>query len=228
MYLSLDELQGIANKNNLSQDDYFVELIRQHTMTSQEVLKRLEISKQRLFSLKKEGRLVEIKKGLFFRKSVERMRYEQFENNQMKHRNKENSYELTPAYKVIQHKNNYPILLINELRFGDCLAMVRHKSTNPLYAQHLSGLLKTVTDVYKKAGRVYMLKHEGFDYVENTEELFEAEIVIQPNDILEIYPEYKGLTVKRFYEYITSTARILGIDMVPNYNDTLVELRDLL
>lgn len=240
MDLSLDALKEAARKNNLSQEDYFVELVRLHTMTSQEVLNHLEISKQRLFNLKKTGRLIEIKTGLFLTKSVEDMRYAQLTTdtiNKYRAGSEENPYELTPAYKPILATDNYPILLINKLRFNDCVTMVKYEHEEPKeheksekseYEEHLKELLEDVIDVYRKSGFVYLTKHEGFDRVETSEDLLESEIIIQPNDSLAAPEEYKGFTVERFYDFLTKHATILGKDKISNYNNTLIALKGLM
>lgn len=203
-YIDLDQLIPGINGEKL------LELIvEQHLMTSSEVMERLEISKQRLFSLKKQGLLHEIKKGIFSRKEVETMRTAQLQEERLKKYNKKTAYELTPAYKNIDKQR----LIINKLRFFDCLTMVKHEVTNGFYNNHLAGALQAVLNTFEENGFVYLLEHEGFDYVENLSDL-QSVVVI------------KTYTKNDYVQFMESVeAQILGLSKVNGYSDIIAKLK---
>lgn len=208
-YLDLKILEKTFNK---SSREILALLIEQQTLTSHEVMDRLNITKQRLFALKKQNLLREVKKGVFLREEVELMRVEQLKENRLNKFNQSSSYELTPAFKVIEHNN----LVINKLRFFDCLAMVRANITNPTYNNHLKILLNASYESFKNDGVVYLTNHEGFDYVETINELKEAEITI------------RTFTLDEFITFLTSDeAKILRMEKIKEFYSVLKSLQSL-
>jgi hypothetical protein len=203
-YIDLKKLEKLFEMDST---EILNQIINQHTLSSQEVMERFNISKQRLFGLKKQGLLHQLKQGLFIRKEVEQMRMHQIEDT-IKYSN----YDLTPAFNdKIQN-----ILLINKLRFFDCLTMVNHNSTNPLYNNHLEKILEAVYNTFKVGGVVYLTKHENFDYVETKKDLEEAEILI------------RSFTKDEFVELLTSVeSLILGMPKIKGYHSILTSLNNL-
>lgn len=202
-FIDLEQLDPEINGDRL------LELIvEQHLLTSSEVMAEIGISKQRLFSLKKQGYLREIKKGIFARTEVEKMRVKQIEEDRLsKYTGK--SYDLTPAYRIIDAQT----LIINSLRFFDCLKMVKYESTNKLYNKHLSGALDIAVKTLNGNGTVYMLKHEGFDYVESLEELDSVGYI-------------RGFSKSEFIQFMESVeAKILGLPKVKGYSDFVTSLK---
>lgn len=114
-----------------------------------------------------------------------------------------------PAYKNIDKHT----LIINKLRFFDCLTMVKHEVTNGIYNNHLAGALKAVRNTFEENGFVCLLEHEGFDYVENLTDL-------QSVDIIKTYTKNEYV---KFMESIE--AQILGLPKVNGYSDIIASLK---
>lgn len=56
-----------------------IKLIQENTMDSKEVIAYLEISKQRLSDMNRDGKLIAIKKGIYLKADVEKRKSEQGE-----------------------------------------------------------------------------------------------------------------------------------------------------
>ncbi|RJE85194.1 hypothetical protein D3P07_21750 [Paenibacillus sp. 1011MAR3C5] len=205
-YIDLDQLTSQSGYN-LTSDIMLRLIIEQHTMSTNEVIDRLGISKQRLVGLKNQRLLHEIKKGIYSRKEVEMMRMTQEKQNRFKHQ--KNAYELTPAYRILDPLH----VIINKSRFFDCLTMVKHKDSDAVYDLEVSGALKAADDTYKVGGKVYMLQHEEFDHIKHAADL-------NMSNILKMYTEADFLT------FLESTeAQILGLPQTTNYAKVLTSMK---
>lgn len=193
-------------------------IVEQHTMTTKEVMDMLAVSKQRIHGMKNQGLLRELKKGLYSKRKVELMRTEQIRQGRLK---KFSEYELMPAYKEIEGS-----LLIDELRFGDCLKMVKVDSeyekydpTEHEYNVHLEEVLTAVVRAFKANTEVTMLDHKGFEYVADEEDLEEAK---------EKTKFVKTFSITDFLEMLQSVpSKILGMPKINRYSEIISELTAL-
>lgn len=186
-----------------------IKMITEETMDTSEVIDYLGVSKQRFSDMKRKGKLKEVKTGLFLRKDIEVIKI-----NQMNLRakfNKKAVYELFPVYKLIGD-----IMIIDKLRFFDCLTMVKHKITNEIYNKHLEQSLKLILERVKIGTKVFMIDHKYFDCIENEEEVKENGVII------------KEFTDKSFNEFLRfDGANIMGLTMIGNYHKILEQLESL-
>jgi hypothetical protein len=195
-YIDLDNL---AATYNMDSTHFLKFILDQYTISSNEILDRLDISKQRLSSLKQQGLLSELQ-----------MRADQVRDS-LKFKK---GYDLTPAYKSIDQSH----LIINFLRFFDCLAMVDHSITNQSYDAHISGALRAVVDTFENAGKVYILEHAGFDEIESCDDLLEARQRIKK--------EFETRT--QFIAFMKSVElKILGLPKVRAYEEILTTLESM-
>jgi len=133
-FIDLEELALILKINS---SEIVERIVKQYTMDSKDIMDRFEISKQRLLALKKQGVLKEIKKGIFIIPDAEEMRKKQVEEKRLQ---KYSNYDLTPAYKKIEED----ILIVNKLRFFDCLTMVNKSEDSMKYNKHLESTLHSI------------------------------------------------------------------------------------
>lgn len=205
-FIDLEELALILKINS---SEIVEKIVKQYTMDSKDIMDRFEISKQRLLALKKQGVLKEIKKGIFIIPDAEEMRKKQVEEKRLQ---KYSNYDLTPAYKEIEED----ILLVNKLRFFDCLTMVNKSENAMKYNKHLESTLHSIYEIFKDGGVLYFTLHKGFDEVENLQELKELEII------------QRKFTKNEFIEFLESVEmRILGIQKVLGFVSILNNLKTL-
>lgn len=205
-FIDLEELALILKINS---SEIVEGIVKQYTMDSKDIMDRFEISKQRLLALKKQGVLKEIKKGVFLIPDAEEMRKKQVEEKRLQ---KYSNYDLTPAYKKIEED----ILIVNKLRFFDCLTMVNKSEDATEYNKHLESTLHLIYEIFRDGGVLYFTLHKGFDEVENLQELKELQIV------------QRKFTKNEFIEFIESVEmRILGIQKVFGFASILNKLQKL-
>ncbi|MEB9685148.1 hypothetical protein BK742_03765 [Bacillus thuringiensis serovar pingluonsis] len=205
-FIDLEELSLILKINS---SEIVERIVKQYTMDSKDIMDRFEISKQRLLALKKQGVLKEIKKGVFLIPDAEEMRKKQVEEKRLQ---KYSNYVLTPAYKKIEED----ILIVNKLRFFDCLTMVNKSEDATEYNKHLKSTLHSIYEIFRDGGVLYFTLHKGFDEVENLQELKELEIV------------QRKFTKNEFIEFLESVEmRILGIQKVFGFASILNNLKTL-
>lgn len=90
-----------------------IRIFRFFKMDVAEVIDFLDTSKQRLSDMKRAGKIIKIKKGIFLREEVEQIKLNQ---NDLRNRyNKEVAYDLFPIYKKLENTT-----IINKLRFLMC------------------------------------------------------------------------------------------------------------
>ncbi|QWH88396.1 hypothetical protein EXW29_09440 [Bacillus toyonensis] len=203
------DLHQLEIELGINRAEIVKEIVELYTMDSKEVMDRFEISKQRLLALKKQGVLKEIKKGIFLKPDAEEMRKKQIEENRLK---KYSKYDLTPAYKKIEKD----ILIVNELRFFDCLTMVNKSENAKKYNEHLESTLHSIYKVFRDGGILYFTLHKGFDDVENLQELKElGTIKVKFNK-------------NKFIDFLESVQmRILGLYKVNGFDSILKSLKEL-
>lgn len=169
------DLQKLVEASGLNvAPQQLVELIvQQYTMIQPEIIDRFHFSNQRISSMREQKLLREIKKGLYLREEVENMREQQISGKRLE---KFGDYRLTPAYE-----NYVGNLIIDKLRFFDCLTCVRVDSKdqnyNPQkdeYNIHLTEVLNTVHTAFKVGKHVYLLEHRAFQYVRKEEDIHEV------------------------------------------------------
>jgi len=182
-----------------------IKMINDETMDTSEVIDYLGISKQRLSDMKRSGKANEVKTGLFLREDIEIIKINQM--NLREKFNKNTVYELFPVYKLIND-----IMLIDKLRFFDCVTMTKHRITNDIYNDQLEQGLELILERLKVGTKVLMLDHKGFDDIENEED-------IENNIILK---EFTKKTFKEFLEF--DGASIIGLTMIGNYYKILKQL----
>ncbi|BCC09242.1 MULTISPECIES: hypothetical protein [Bacillus] len=205
-FIDLEELALILKINS---SEIVERIVKQYTMDSKDIMDRFEISKQRLLALKKQGVLKEIKKGIFIIPDAEEMRKKQVEEKRLQ---KYSNYDLTPAYKKIEED----ILIVNKLRFFDCLTMVNKSEDSMKYNKHLESTLHSIYEIFKDGGVLYFTLHKGFDEVENLQELKELEII------------QRKFTKNEFIKFLESVEmRILGIQKVLGFVSILNNLKTL-
>ncbi|EEM98331.1 MULTISPECIES: type IV toxin-antitoxin system AbiEi family antitoxin domain-containing protein [Bacillus cereus group] len=206
--MNLINIVGKAAKEcEVTEKEFIKEVINHYLINSKDTIEYLNISKQRLSNMKKQGKLLEVEKGLYFRSEVEEFKLTQNKVREKYHQQK--AYDLFPAYKEIGDT-----LIINSLRFFDCVTMVKHNCTNSIYNNHLENALTTILKYVTSNQDVFMLTHEGFDYVED-------KLDIQENHMKQKFDK------KYFKEYLESkTAYILGVNKIGNFNEVLNVLNE--
>ncbi|HDX9494323.1 hypothetical protein [Bacillus thuringiensis] len=201
----INVVRKAAKECKLTEKEFINEIINYYLINSKDTIEYLDISKQRLSNMKKQGKLLEVEKGLYFRSEVEEFKLIQNEVREKYHHQK--VYDLFPAYKEIGDT-----LIINFLRFFDCVTMVKHNCTNSMYNNHLENALTAILKYVTSNQDVFMLEHEGFDYVEDKLDIQESQIK-------------KKFDTEFFKEYLESkTAYILGINKIGNFNEILSAL----
>lgn len=185
-----------------------IDIIEKYTMDSSQVLEYLDISKQRLSDMKRTGKVNEVKKGIFLREEVEVIKMNQ--QDLRKKYNEKSAYNMFPVYKDIGDA-----LIIDKLRFFDCVNMVKHKSTNKVYNSALEATLTSILSKLNKGAKVYLLDHKGFDYIETNEEIKLEGTIIK---------EFSKESFLAFLEF--DGANIIGLDMIGNYYQILGELKE--
>lgn len=91
-------------------------------------------------------------------------------------------------------------MIVNKLRFFDCLTMVNKSEDSMKYNKHLESTLHSIYEIFKDGGVLYFTLHKGFDEVENLQELKELEII------------QRKFTKNEFIKFLESVEmRILGI-----------------
>ncbi|HFF3190411.1 TPA: hypothetical protein ACGCJB_003636 [Bacillus cereus] len=195
-------VEKAAKDCGVTEKEFIKEVINHYLINSIDTIEYLNISKQRLSNMKKQGRLLEVEKGLYFREDVEEFKLTQ--NEVREKYNPKKAYDLFPAYKEIGDT-----LIINYLRFFDCVTMVKHNCTNPIYNNHLENALTAILKYVTSNQDVFMLEHKGFDYIED-------ELDINKNRIKRKFDK------EFFKEFLQSkNAYILGINKIGNFNDIL-------
>ncbi|AET66373.1 hypothetical protein Desor_0683 [Desulfosporosinus orientis DSM 765] len=184
----------------------FIKMIKERIMDTCEVIDYLGVSKQRLSDMKTRGKVHEIKKGLFLREDIEIIKINQKDLREKF--NKDTAYELFPVYKLIDD-----IVIIDKLRFFDCVTMVKHSCTNDIYNDQLEQTLKLILERLKAGSRVFMLDHKSFDYIENEEDMKQNGVILK---------EFTERTFREFLEY--DGASIIGLNKIGNYNEILKQL----
>ncbi|OQR54630.1 hypothetical protein [Bacillus sp. CDB3] len=201
----INVVRKAAKECKLTEKEFINEIINYYLINSKNTIEYLDISKQRLSNMKKQGKLLEVEKGLYFRSEVEEFKLIQNEVREKYHHQK--VYDLFPAYKEIGDT-----LIINFLRFFDCVTMVKHNCTNSMYNNHLENALTAILKYVTSNQDVFMLEHEGFDYVEDKLDIQESQIK-------------KKFDTEFFKEYLESkTAYILGVNKIGNFNEILSAL----
>ena len=122
--------------------------------------------------------------------------------------NKETAYEFFPVYKLIND-----IMIIDKLRFFDCITMVMHNDTNDVYNDELEQSLKLILERVKIGTKVFMLDHKGFDDIENEEDIKENGVILK---------EFTEKTFREFLKY--DGASIIGLNKIGNYYEMLNQL----
>ncbi|MBK5347786.1 MULTISPECIES: hypothetical protein [unclassified Bacillus (in: firmicutes)] len=203
----INVVRKAAKECKLTEKEFINEIINYYLINSKDTIEYLDISKQRLSNMKKQGKLLEVEKGLYFRSEVEEFKLIQNEVREKYHHQK--VYDLFPAYKEIGDT-----LIINFLRFFDCVTMVKHNCTNSMYNNHLENALTAILKYVTSNQDVFMLEHEGFDYVEDKLDIQESQIK-------------KKFDTEFFKEYLESkTAYILGVNKIGNFNEILSALNE--
>ena len=154
-----------------------INIIREETCTTAEVLEILRISRQRLQDYKRTGKLEEIKKGIFLKHDVAELRSHMI-NNTIQHQ--QDNYTLIP---VIRELNG--ILLINTLRFFDCCTMITRSNKEDedilIYKNELSRVLSTINKNLSKREPIYFLFNKNdqykFDNIQTVRELYESNLI---------------------------------------------------
>lgn len=207
--MNLTNIVGKAAKEyEVTENEFIKEVINHYLINSKDTIEYLNISKQRLSNMKKQGRLLEVEKGLYFRRDVEEFKLTQNEAREKYHQQK--AYDLFPAYKEIGDT-----LIINYLRFFDCVTMVKHNCTNSIYNNHLENALTTILKYVTSNQNVFMLEHKGFDYIEDALDINKSRIKRKFDE--EFFKEF--LQSKKAY--------ILGINKIGNFNDILNTLNGI-
>lgn len=182
-----------------------IKIIQENTMDTAGVLDYLNISKQRLSDMKRKNKIIEVKKGIFLRMDIELIKINQQDLREKY--NKKSSYELFPIYKKIG--NN---LLINKLRFFDCVTMVKYKITNEIYNRNLEDTLNVILSSLEKDHHVYFMDHKYFDNIEQEKNIKENMII-------------KKFSLESYKEFLQHNgAHIIGLDKIGNYNNILDKL----
>ncbi|MEX3625006.1 hypothetical protein [Viridibacillus arvi] len=210
MFIDLKLLEKVYG---ISSDNILELIIKQHALSTQEVIDRFEISKQRLVGLKNQGYLKEVKKGIFLREEVELLRKKQAEEGRLE---KFNKYQLMPAFKTLDTGDT----IINKLRFFDCLTMVRTDSKDQNYNLHLKDAFSAIVKTFENDKKIYFTKHKGFDEVSTFQELEKSGIIIPDADY----------NLKRFYEekFLEKTeAKILNMPKIISYQKTVEAVNQL-
>lgn len=209
-YNKIIDLKQLATVSGLdvTPDELVALIVEQYTMSTQEIIERFECSKQRVNVMKEQKLISEVKKGLYLLHDVNKMREMQIREKRLE---KFNGYKLMPAYEVYEGS-----MIIDRLRFFDCLTMVRvdsenadYEPSNDEYNVHLAEVLTAVKTAFELQRKVYMLEHRGFQYVTKEE------------DIQEVFQSpWFGRTFSKteFLEFLLSPAsEILGMRKIINF-----------
>ncbi|ALP38005.1 hypothetical protein ASL14_19235 [Paenibacillus sp. IHB B 3084] len=210
------DLQKLVEASGLDvSSEQLVELIvEQYTMSQQEIVDRFHFSNQRISNMREQKLLREIKKGLYLREEVENMREQQISRKRLE---KYSDYRLTPAYE-----DYLGSLIIDKLRFFDCLTCVRVNSKeqdnyDPQedgYNKHLTEVLNTVYTAFDVSKHVYLFEHRAFEYVRKEEDIQD---VIQSNKYW-----FKEYSASEFLNFLQNpTAEFLGWTRIMSYASTV-------
>jgi hypothetical protein len=216
--INLAEL--IKNSNLGMEPQELVEaIVNQYTMSQAEIVDRFHFSNQRLSTMREQNLLKEIKKGLYLREQVEEMRKAQISGKRLE---KFGDYKLMPAYD-----DYVGSLLIDKLRFFDCLTCVNVDSTNAQreketyipdsdeYNIHLQEVLSKVIKAFSEGKYVYLFEHRAFQQVRREEDIKE---IIDSNKYW-----VKQYSVKDFLEMLENPlAEAIGFTKVGRH-ETIVE-----
>lgn len=211
-YISDEERQNLIN------------FLNKEFYTTAEVLEVLELSKQRLQDYKRTGKLEEIKKGIFLKKDVLKLRIEIIKD---KGTNKYNTipYSLTPVFKDING-----ILIINTLRLFDCCAIISHSTSlddTDEYSTELSNMLNEInirlmnkTPIYFLYNKDTLDKNIRFDTIETTRGLYESRLIKS-----ELSLRSSGQFTKNYLEQSTNPIKLViynknVIDFLESYKDS--------
>ncbi|WP_063568439.1 hypothetical protein [Paenibacillus sp. O199] len=194
-------------------------IVEQYTMSQEELVDRFHFSNQRIKTLREKKLIREIKKGLYLREQVENMREKQIREKRLE---KFGDYRLTPAYEEYEDS-----LIIDKLRFYDCLTCVRAESKsqrynpqNDEYNIHLTEVLKTVLEAFNAGKDVYFFEHRAFQYVRYEEDI---QKVIDSNNYW-----FKKHSVSQFLDLLQMpVSEYLGFQEIMNYSSIVKSLTKL-
>jgi len=203
----LVEASGI----NVTQQELVELIVEQYTMSQPELVDRFHFSNQRISNMREQNLLREIKKGLYLREEVENMREQQISGKRLE---KFGDYKLMPAYDDYESS-----LIIDKLRFFDCLTCVRSDSKcqdhydpqKDEYNIHLTEVLDSVHKAFEVGKHVYMFEHRAFQRVR------------KEDDILEVLNSYKywfkEYSVSDFLDFLQlPISDYLGFTRIINYD----------
>ncbi|MDN8593347.1 hypothetical protein Q0V21_31940 [Paenibacillus sp. 11B] len=216
------DLQKLVKASGLNiTAEQLVELIvEQYTMSQSEIIDRFHFSNQRFSNMREHKLLREIKKGLYLREEVENMREKQISGKRLE---KYGDYRLTPAYE--NYEGN---LIIDKLRFYDCLTCVRVESKdnnsyvpqNDEYNVHLTEVLEVVRKAFDIGKYVYFFEHRAFQHVRKEEDI---QGVIDSNKYW-----YKEFSVSEFLDLLQQpVSEYLGWRKIMNYDNIVDYFRNL-
>jgi hypothetical protein len=216
------DLQKLVEASGLNvTPEQLVELIvEQYTMSQAEIIDRFHFSNQRISNMREQKLLREIKKGLYLREEVENMREQQISGKRLE---KYGDYRLTPAYE-----NYVGSLIIDKLRFFDCLTCVRVDSknqenyvpSNDEYNIHLSEVLNAMLTALTDGKYVYFFEHRAFQFVRKEDDIND---VLNSNKFV-----FKEILAKDFLDFLLQpTAEYLGWTSVMSYASVVESLKKL-
>ncbi|SCN42165.1 type IV toxin-antitoxin system AbiEi family antitoxin domain-containing protein [Bacillus wiedmannii] len=218
-----------------------INTIKDKTCTTAEVIKELGLSKQRLQDFKRNGKLEEIKKGIFLKHDVAELRNHMLNN--IKH--KKDEYSLVPVIKDLSG-----ILLINTLRFFDCCTMITRSNKDDKdileYRKELSSMLSAIKNNLNKKEPIYFLFNNNdkykFDNIETVRELYESNLI---KSELTFEMSHMPLLPKTFLENSTTPINIeiyqknvmefldghekskLGLEQVANFDNIYKSIKTM-
>ncbi|MFV1456356.1 helix-turn-helix domain-containing protein [Bacillus mycoides] len=213
---------------------HLINIIREETCTTAEVLEILRISRQRLQDFKRTGKLEEIKKGIFLKHDVAELR-SHILNNTIKHQKDE--YSLVPVIKDLSG-----ILLINTLRFFDCCTMITRSNKEDedilVYKDELFRMLNAINANLSKSEPIYFLFNKNdkfkFDNIETVRDLYESNLIkseltfesshkpILPKAFLKdsTAPIYIDIEQKNIIDFLEGHKNFnLGLEQVKNFDN---------
>lgn len=210
----LDDLKNLAEQKGLSKEEYARLFIQHNTITAQEFAKLLGVSLPRITALKNEGKIFEIKKGLYLKEDWIKMRHNQYDTDAMKHSSKE-KYNIIPAYQLSKTENEQDVIFVSKTRFSDCLVMADRSNEPEEYVKEIENILINFEQNLENQGLIIVIADTEFREI--LENIFVPKIVIE-----EICWKngYVGATTLKNEQLFNWLSGILTITT----NDTVIKL----
>lgn len=198
----LDDLKDLAKEMGLSVEEYARLFIQYNTITSQELAEDLGVAQPRIAALKKSGKIIEVKKGIFLTKDAMNMRFQQLTSDSLKHSVSSTEYHILPARYSLPTDTNKRVLFISKTRFSDCLVMADNSSDSDSYIKELKELLHEIIQLLKEDGIIFPLIEQDFRKFKDHKQISVNELNVYNQSLHRTFTLSVGLTPNDLFNWL--------------------------